>query len=283
MRRPKVQPPTQIVQSVFDFAIREINALETRIVKAEDDADAMLWEQAEKVVAQLKAGLKQRELAAQWINQRAYPKPAPYSVMHVNYVKQVFVKLALQVPRPRFREAYNAIVHPETITHVSQNSGNNEWYTPQAYIAAAREVLGAIDLDPASSPDANAIVEATTFYTLDDNGLERPWRGRVWMNPPYGQPEIKHFAAKFAASVDARDITAGIVLVNNATETDWFRTLSDVATAVCFPAGRVRFWSPDRESATPLQGQAVLYTGDRVAAFRQAFSGFGVVLVKPEV
>ena len=30
------------VQSVFDFAIREINALDGQIVKAEDDADALL-------------------------------------------------------------------------------------------------------------------------------------------------------------------------------------------------------------------------------------------------
>jgi len=281
MRRPKMTPPTQIVQSVFDFEMREINAMERHIVAAEDDADATLWAQAEKVVAQLEAGLSQRKLAAQWVNVRT---GEAYSAMHVNYVRQAFVKFTLQSPRPRFRDAYNAIANAAPAApHVSQNTGNNEWYTPRQFIAAAREVLGAIDLDPASSEDANVIVEATTYYTLDDNGLERPWRGRVWMNPPYAQPEIKHFAAKFAASVDAGDIPAGIVLVNNATETDWFRTLSDVATAVCFPSGRVRFWSPDRESATPLQGQAVLYTGDRVAAFRQAFSEFGVVLVKPEV
>ena len=59
-----------LVQSVFDYAIREINALETRIVTAEDDADAMLWEQARQVVEQLEAdgGPSQRQLAKQWIN-----------------------------------------------------------------------------------------------------------------------------------------------------------------------------------------------------------------------
>ena len=70
-----------LVQSVFDFALREINALEDRIVRAEDDADAMLWEQAQHVVAQLDAGLTQRQLAAQWINART---GEPYSVAHVN-------------------------------------------------------------------------------------------------------------------------------------------------------------------------------------------------------
>jgi len=270
---------TAIVQSVFDFAIREINALEQRIVTAEDDADAMLWEQAGQVVAQLEAGATQRAMAAQWINVRT---GEPYSAMHVNYVRQVVVKFTLQDPRPRFRDAYNEIANASKGAHVGHNSGNNEWYTPADYIKAARAVLGTIDLDPASSAEANEIVGAKTFYTLEQNGLAQPWRGRVWMNPPYAQPAIDDFTTKFAASVIAKDITAGLVLVNNATETDWFRNLSDVATAVCFPKGRVRFWSPDRESATPLQGQAVLYVGSHLATFRKAFSVFGVVLVKPD-
>jgi hypothetical protein len=54
-----------IVESVFAASIREINALEGRIARCEDDADAMFWEQAAHVVQQLEAGLSQRQLAAQ--------------------------------------------------------------------------------------------------------------------------------------------------------------------------------------------------------------------------
>ena len=96
------------VQSVFDFAMREINALEGRIVTAEDDADAMLWEQAGQVVAQLKAGLSQRKLAAQWINVRT---GKAYDEHHVRFVRKVFEQSAELAPRPRFRDAYQTIAH----------------------------------------------------------------------------------------------------------------------------------------------------------------------------
>ncbi len=162
-----------------------------------------------------------------------------------------------------------------TMAHVGQNSGNNEWYTPSEYIEAARDVMGAIDLDPASSEVANAIVGAAKFYTADDNGLLYDWRGKVWMNPPYAQPAIADFCAKMREEFIAERVTEAIVLVNNATETAWFQSLISAATAVCFPLARIRFWSPDRTSATPLQGQAVVYLGANFDAFIARFMAFG--------
>lgn len=165
--------------------------------------------------------------------------------------------------------------------HVSQNSGNNEWYTPEPIIKAARQVLGTIDLDPASSEAANKVVRAKVVYTADDDGLVQEWRGNVWMNPPYAQPLVAQFCDKLADSVTARSVTAAIVLVNNATETGWFKELAEHASAVCFPTGRIKFWSPDKEQAAPLQGQALLYIGPKRATFTTVFSQFGIVWVKP--
>jgi hypothetical protein len=44
-------------------------------------------------------------------------------------------------------------------------SDQNDWRTPRKFLEAAREVLGAIDLDPASGPEANETVKGAKFYT----------------------------------------------------------------------------------------------------------------------
>lgn len=197
------------------------------------------------------------------------------------------------VPEDKFEEAVAAAkeVAGEVTTaamlrvangkpHVSHNSGENEWYTPPELIESARRVMGGIDCDPASSAVANRVVKAETHYTAQDNGLSQEWHGAVWMNPPYAQPLCAQFCAAVVAKFKANEIEQACVLVNNATETGWFQDLMSIASAVCFPRGRVRFFDPDgNPSGAPLQGQAVIYCGDNAKGFAAEFRNSGLVLI----
>jgi ParB family chromosome partitioning protein len=162
--------------------------------------------------------------------------------------------------------------------HVRHNSGENEWYTPPEILALARSVMGAIDLDPASCPQANESVQAERFYSIEESGLDRPWKGRIFLNPPYAQPLIAKFADKLCAEWTDGHITSAIVLVNNATETTWFQAMAKLAAAACFPAGRIRFLDPEGKPGAPLQGQAVLFFGAHTEEFCASFSSLGLVV-----
>lgn len=159
--------------------------------------------------------------------------------------------------------------------HVAYNSGNNEWYTPAPFIEAAKAVMGEIDLDPASSEIANQVVGAKQIYTVEDDGLSQDWAGKIWLNPPYAGELIPLFCEKIAGHFDAGDVTEAIILVNNATETNWFNVLIGSASAVVFPKSRVKFYTPNGTIGAPLQGQAVIYMGDNPKKFLQFFESFG--------
>jgi ParB family chromosome partitioning protein len=156
-------------------------------------------------------------------------------------------------------------------------TGNNEWFTPPQYIEAAREVMGEIDLDPATHPVAQQTVRAISHYTAADNGLVQPWHGRVWLNPPYAAPLVGQFIAKLVDEVTARNVAQAIVLTHNYTDGAWFHHAESAADLLCFTRGRVKFVDPDGDECMPTQGQAFFYYGPHGDRFRNVFSQFGFV------
>lgn len=106
-----------------------------------------------------------------------------------------------------------------------------EWYTP-AWVFDALDLE--FDLDPASPHDMKTAVPASTKYTVFDNGLSKPWFGRVWMNPPYG-PDTGLWVRRMAEHGN------GVALVFSRTDATWCQDAMKAATAMLFMAGRIEF------------------------------------------
>ena len=211
---------------------------------------------------------------------------APAPVVQASRKGDISVNAAYQVTKmmqeeqeeiaSRIQSGENAksvVLEVQKRPHVANNSGNNEWYTPAEYIEAARKAMGSIDTDPASNDIANKVVKAEKYYTIETNGLAHDWTGNVWMNPPYSSDLISKFVEKLKEQ--RANYNQAIILVNNATETQWFYEIVKIASAVCFPKSRVKFYMPDGKTGAPLQGQAVLYVGDNYEKFISAFGGIG--------
>jgi phage N-6-adenine-methyltransferase len=156
-------------------------------------------------------------------------------------------------------------------------TGENEWYTPAECVELARDALGGIDTDPASSEVAQRTVKAAAWFSEADNGLEREWHGKVFLNPPYAQPAISLFADKMVAEFESGRVEAAIMLTHNYTDTAWFQKLARAAHAICFTRGRVRFLSPSGVVAAPTQGQAYFYFGGNINIFSDVFAETGFV------
>lgn len=210
---------------------------------------------------------------------------APSAGVFAEHTVSAYRKLAKY--KDKLEEYYEAIDDVPTQTdfirsiekpHVQKNSEENEWYTPAIYIEAARVVLNGIDLDPATSLEAQEIVQAEAFYTVADDGLEKTWKGSVWMNPPYSRDLIERFCQKLVDSYQGGKVTGAIALTNNATETGAGQLLLASADSVCFHRGRIKFHGPKAQKNSPLQGQMFCYFGKFANVFCEEFSKFGACL-----
>lgn len=150
-------------------------------------------------------------------------------------------------------------------------------------IDAVRQVYGGvIDLDPASSEAANGRVKARKWIGKSQCGLRTAWIGRnVFINPPYSRTSILRWA-ECAANHHVNNFKNNVIwLSNNSTETKASQTILQDAEAVCLPAKRMSFISPDgKEIGSSMQGQMIVLLStdeDIIDRFRGVMERFGVV------
>lgn len=128
--------------------------------------------------------------------------------------------------------------------HERAENTKTEWLTPPEIIKS----LGEFDLDPCA-PVNRPWDTAKEHFTIKDDGLSQEWRGRVFLNPPYGRSEIIPWMDKMLLHGD------GISLAFARTDTDWFTDyVWNCADAVIFIKGRLRFYHVTGEPADSSAG-----------------------------
>jgi hypothetical protein len=146
-----------------------------------------------------------------------------------------------------------------------------EWYTPPELFAALDLKF---DLDPAAPPGGVPWLPARRHYSRADDGLRRPWHGRVWLNPPYG-PGLGRWLARLAAHGD------GLALVFARTDTRWFHQCAPRATALCFVQGRITFLHGDGYTPITARAPSLLMAYGLPCAIALAEARLGQTLLVP--
>ena len=153
-------------------------------------------------------------------------------------------------------------------SHQSARMKNDEWLTPPEILRAC----GAFDLD-SCSPINRPWPTAGHHYTLMDDGLSKPWSGRVWCNPPFGREAVK-WLRRMAAHGN------GVALIPARTETAMFyECVWGVAESVLFIQGRPHFHYVDGRRAPFNSGAPialVAYGAANAEALKSSRLGFVV-------
>lgn len=123
------------------------------------------------------------------------------------------------------------------------------WLTPPWIL----KHLGKFDLDPCAAPAPRPWSTARRHYdiTIGQDGLVLPWKGRVWLNPPYSNADP--WVAKMAS------YKLGIACLAVKAETKrWMVNIWPSATAILLLAPRVMFNRPDGSESSGITHQTCL-------------------------
>jgi hypothetical protein len=126
-------------------------------------------------------------------------------------------------------------------SHQKTVGDSQDWVTPRWLLDA----LGPFDLDPCAA-DPRPWSCAAENYT--QRGLERAWRGRVFLNPPFDRYEVGKWVRRLA------EHGSGTALLHARTEADWFAPVWQSASGILFLADRIHFHYPDGSRARANSG-----------------------------
>ncbi len=187
---------------------------------------------------------------------------------------------------------------------INQSSDSFDYYTPEEILDLVRQVLGHITLDPASCEEANRTVQANNYYTIEDDGLKKPWFGKVFMNPPFhrgekackkkcikkkckpGKDNRGHHITKDIPSTgvwtnkvieeyNLGNIEEAIIVTFSSMSEGWMAQFLPCLQS--FPTGRIHYRRPDGKKGKSTKGSLITYVGPNGDRFKEVFNDFGHV------
>lgn len=180
-------------------------------------------------------------------------------------------------------EANEVVLARQAMEATIYSHSSLEYYTPKNIIESARELMGSIDTDPASCVFAQSWIKAKVYYTKENDGLSKEWKGNVWLNPPYsktnGQSNQEIWSSKLLKEYKKGNVTSAVLLVKAALGYKWFEELWD-SLPVCFARERLSFiFSDGKDDGQSKQATAFFYIGMDIETFKQIFGKYGRVLI----
>lgn len=125
-------------------------------------------------------------------------------------------------------------------THAGNASVDQRWETPTELLDVLHRVFKRFDLDPCAPRKSRTQVKSRVHFTEDDDGLALPWKGVVFVNPPYGRG-LALWVEKARREVEERRAKTVVALLPARPDTSYWHEHVAGRAVVYFIRGRLRF------------------------------------------
>jgi hypothetical protein len=185
------------------------------------------------------------------------------------------------------------------VSNIRHSSASADWGTPKEIMTLVHDILGTIDLDPASDLEFNKVVQAKRVITKEENSLVADWGGSyekpitIFLNPPSAGklPGNKSYAGvywaklmDFALTGKMKDaIFLGFSLEQLAVTQNYHERCMCQFTS-CVPKRRTKFYKHDSNKISPTHSNIIVYVPGRIDQsfrFEHVFSQLGCIINKP--
>lgn len=163
-----------------------------------------------------------------------------------------------------------------------QRGGKDDWQTPPEITEPIAAAHDGIDLDPCAGPETDI---GDDNIRPPANGLERPWHGVVFMNPPFATKT--EWLAKAAQESQRDAVDAVYVLTPDSTDVAswWHEFIAEYAPASFYVVSRCDFINPETgEQASGVSfNTAVSVFGEAPADLLCEWNRLGDLQLRPQV